>query len=205
MQHGERFNTISHLIATGLSVIGAGLLLSTAIAKNDLLETIAFGIYAITTVGLYSTSTLYHGSQGSIKNLLRRLDYIGIYLKIAGNYTPFMILLLRGTVGWGVLAVVWTLALIGIIHEFSLGKKTRRYSMIIYGVMSLLVLPIVKHLSDALPVPGMALIVASYASYSLGFYFYLNDYRIKHGHGLWHLGVIGGTFCNFLCLFLYVA
>jgi hemolysin III len=205
MQYGERFNTISHFLAACFSVFGAGLLLSIAFAKNDLLEIISFGIYAVTTVGLYSTSTLYHGTQGSIKNLFRRMDYIGIYLKIAGNYTPFMILLLRGSVGWVVLSCVWMLALVGIVLEFMVGRKTRRYSMIIYGLMTFCALPIVKHLADALPVGGVSLILAGYISYFIGFYFYANDTRIKHGHGLWHLGVIGGTLCQFLCLLFYVA
>lgn len=204
MQYGERFNTISHLVAAGLSALGAAALLHLAISKNDLAEIIAVIIYAVTTVGLYLASTFYHGSQGSIKNLLRRLDYIGIYLKIAGNYTPFMIILLRGAAGWATLAVVWTLALIGILHEFNLGKKTRRYSLIIYGVMSLAVLPVVKHLIDALPPAGLGLILAGYISYAIGFYFYLNDHRIKHGHGLWHIGVIGGTLFQYLCLVIYV-
>lgn len=204
MQHGERFNTLSHLVATAFAAVGASILLYFALSKNDSLEILAVIIYAITTVGLYGASTLYHGSHGQIKNLLRRLDYIGIYLKIAGNYTPFMIILLRGTVGWATLTLVWSLALIGIIHEFNLGKKTRRYSLIIYGTMSLAVLPIVKNLIDALPPAGLGLIAAGYISYAIGFYFYMNDHRIKHGHGLWHVGVIGGTLFQYLCLALYV-
>lgn len=204
MQHGERFNTLSHLVATAFAAIGAAILLYFAVSKNDLLEVFAVLIYAVTTVGLYSASTLYHGSQGQIKNLLRRLDYIGIYLKIAGNYTPFLIILLRGTVGWIALAAVWSLALVGIIHEFNLGKKTRRYSMIIYCTMSMTVLPIVKNLIDALPLAGIGLIAAGYLSYAIGFYFYMNDHRIKHGHGLWHIGVIGGTLFQYLCLAIYV-
>lgn len=204
MQYGERFNTISHLVAAALATLGAAVLIYLAISKNDLMELIAVVIYAITTIGLYLASTFYHGSKGQIKDLLRRVDYIGIYLKIAGNYTPFMILLLRGPAGWGTLTVVWSLAFLGILHEFNLGKKTRRYSLIIYGVMSLAVLPVAKNLIDALPLPGLLLILAGYMSYFVGFYFFMNDHRIKHGHGLWHMGVIGGTFFQYLCLVLYV-
>ncbi|WP_413288947.1 PAQR family membrane homeostasis protein TrhA [Bdellovibrio sp. HCB337] len=204
MQYGERFNTISHLVAAGFSALGAAVLLYLAISKNDFVEIAAVIVYAVTTVGLYLASTLYHGSQGNIKNLLRRLDYIGIYLKIAGNYTPFMIILLRGSAGWATLAVVWALAFVGIVHEFSLGKKTRRYSLIIYGIMSLAVLPVLKNLIDALPPAGFGLIMAGYISYAIGFYFYLNDHKIKHGHGLWHIGVIGGTLFQYLCLVIYV-
>jgi len=204
MQHGERFNTISHLIATGFAAIGSLIVLYLAAEKHNLLELLSVAVYAVTTVGLYSASTLYHGSQGLLKDLFRRMDYIGIYLKIAGNMTPFMIILLRGTTGWAILAVTWTLALIGIFHEFNLGKKTRRYSLIIYGVMNLAVLPVLKNLVDSLPPQGFALIVAGYISYAIGFYFFLNDERIKHGHGIWHIGVIGGTLFQYLCLVLYV-
>lgn len=204
MQHGERFNTISHLIATGFAVFGSIFALYLASSRHDMLEIIAVAVYAVTTVGLYCASTLYHGARGPIKDLLRRLDYIGIYLKIAGNMTPFMLILLRGAVGKVTLAVIWSLALIGIIHEFNLGKKTRRYSMIIYGVMTLTVLPVLKNLIDSLPPAGFALIAAGYLSYAIGFYFYLNDTRIKHGHGLWHIGVIGGTLFQYLCLVIYV-
>jgi hemolysin III len=204
MQHGERFNTISHLIATGFAAVGSIFALYLASEKHSMVELLSVAIYAITTVGLYSASTLYHSSHGSIKDLFRRMDYIGIYLKIAGNMTPFMIILMRGIAGWATLTVIWSLALIGIIHEFNLGKHTRRYSLIIYGVMTLAVLPVLKNLVDALPIQGFALIMAGYISYALGFYFYLNDDRIKHGHGFWHLGVIGGTLFQYLCLILYV-
>lgn len=205
MQYGERFNTISHLVATAFASFGAALLLFLAISKNDTTEIIAFAVYAVTTVGLYMASTLYHGSYGEIKNLLRRLDYIGIYLKIAGNYTPYMILLLRGSVGWVVLSAVWLLAAVGILHEFNLGKKTRRYSLLIYGVMTLAVLPVAKNLVDALPPMGFAMVAAGFVCYGVGFYFYMNDERIKHGHGLWHLCVIGGSTFQYLCLLMYVA
>lgn len=204
MPHGERFNTISHLIATGFAAIGSILALYLTSEKHNMVHLLAVAVYAITTVGLYSASTLYHSSNGTTKNLFRRMDYIGIYLKIAGNMTPFMIILLRGTTGWLTLSVVWSLALIGIFHEFNLGKKTRRYSLIIYGVMALSVLPVLKSLVDALPPTGFALIIAGYASYAIGFYFYLNDTRIKHGHSLWHIGVIGGTLFQYLCLVMYV-
>ncbi|MBS1971444.1 MAG: hemolysin III family protein [Bdellovibrionales bacterium] len=204
MQYGERFNTISHLIATGFAAIGSIFALYLASEKHNMVELLSVAVYAITTVGLYSASTLYHSSHGTIKDLFRRMDYIGIYLKIAGNTTPFMIILMRGISGWATLAVIWGLALVGIIHEFNLGKKTRRYSLIIYGVMALAVLPVLKNLVDALPIQGFALIVAGYISYAIGFYFYMNDTRIKHGHGIWHIGVIGGTLFQYLCLILYV-
>lgn len=204
MPHGERFNTISHLIATGFAAIGSIFALYLASEKHNMAELLSVAVYAITTVGLYSASTLYHSADGSIKDLYRRMDYIGIYLKIAGNMTPFMIILMRGLSGWLILALIWGLALVGIFHEFNLGKKTRRYSMIIYGVMSLSILPVLKNLVDALPPTGFALIMAGYISYAIGFYFYLNDERIKHGHGLWHIGVIGGTLFQYLCLVMYV-
>jgi hemolysin III len=205
MQYGERFNTITHLIGAVFSLIAGCLLLSVAIAKNDLYEIIAFSIYFATTVGLYSASTLYHGSQGTIKARLRRIDYIGIYLKIAGNYTPFLILVLRGRTGWLTVAAIWTMALLGIAQEIQMGHKTRRYSMIIYCLMTVVILPFIKHFVDVLPFEAMALIGLCFVFYFAGFYFYLNDDRIKHGHGLWHIGVVGGSICQFFCLIYYIA
>jgi hemolysin III len=206
VKHGERFNTLSHLFATAVAFIGAYVLLETAAEKSDMWKLACFAVYGLTTVGLYFISTIYHGSHGPAKKFFRKLDYIGIYLKIAGNYTPFAVLILRGTVGWVVLATVWALALFGIYQELFLWQERgRRISMMIYGIMSLSVLPFVKQLIDGLPAAGFALIVAGYLSYAVGVYFFLNDRRVKHGHGIWHICVICGTTCQFLCLFFYVA
>lgn len=204
VQYGERFNTFTHALGAFLTLIGSVLLLYLAAYKQDTWRLFSFGIYAVTTVGLYSISTIYHGSSGEKKDFFRKLDYIGIYLKIAGNYTPYAILALRGKTGWAVLGVVWTLAVVGILWELVVAPKNRSMSLALYGIMSVTVLPALKQLMDAVPPLGFAMIMAGFTSYAIGVYFFFNDEKIKHGHGMWHICVMGGTAFQYLCVLLYL-
>jgi hemolysin III len=99
---------------------------------------------------------------------------------------------------------VWILAFAGILLELRAPQKNRNLSFIIYGVMSVAVLPALKNLMDALPPAGFAMVLAGYASYAVGCYFFFNDERIKHGHGMWHFCVMAGTAFQFLCILLYL-
>lgn len=204
IEEGERLNTFTHAAGALFATLGSFLLLYMAASKQDSWRLFSFSVYAFTTVGLYLISTLYHAAPNTKKGFYRKLDYIGIYLKIAGNYTPYAILALRGDVGWLVLGVVWTLAFMGIVWEIWAPQGKRNLSFIIYGVMSVTVLPALKNLMDALPPAGFAMVLAGYASYALGCYFFFNDERIKHGHGMWHLCVMAGTAFQFLCVLLYL-
>lgn len=204
IEDGERLNTFTHAVAAFFAILGSFMLLYLAASKQDTWRLFSFSIYAFTTVGLYLISTLYHAAPYSKKEFYRKLDYIGIYLKIAGNYTPYAILALRGNVGWMVLGVVWTLAIIGIMWEIYSPHKKRHLSFLIYGVMSVTVLPALKNLMDALPPIGFAMVIAGYASYAIGCYFFFNDERIKHGHGMWHVCVMAGTLFQFLCVLFYL-
>lgn len=204
VQDGERFNTFSHAVGALLALIGSALLVYLAASKQDTWRLFSFTVYAFTTVGLYCISTVYHGSQGQKKDFYRKLDYIGIYLKIAGNYTPYAVLALRGKTGWMVLGVVWALALVGIMWELMAAPKSRSLSLALYGIMSVTVLPALKQLMDAIPPAGFAMIIAGYLSYAIGVYFFFNDEKIKHGHGMWHLCVMGGTAFQYLCVLIYL-
>lgn len=178
--------------------------MATAISKQDPVRILSCAIYGVTTIGIYIISTLYHGSRGEKKDMFRRLDYIGIYLKIAGNYTPYMILAIGGLKGFTVLASVWALAAIGILQEFALRSKHRTISNLIYLSMSALAIPVLQQLATAVHTWGFALIMLGFLSYAIGFVVWLNDHKIPHGHGIWHLFVIGGSTCQYLCLWLYV-
>ncbi|KYG68874.1 hemolysin III [Bdellovibrio bacteriovorus] len=204
VQDGERFNTFSHALGAFLALLGSVLLIGLAASKQDTWRLFSFSVYAFTTVGLYCISTMYHGSQGQKKNFYRKLDYIGIYLKIAGNYTPYAILALRGNTGWIVLGVVWALAVLGIMWELVATSKNRNFSFALYGIMSVTVLPALKQLMDAIPPMGFAMIMAGFISYAIGVYFFFNDTKIKHGHGMWHLCVMAGTAFQYLCVLIYL-
>lgn len=206
IKDGERLNTVTHAVGTFFAIMGSLLLLWFAASKHDSWRLFSFSVYAFTTVGLYLISTLYHASSDQQKKIFfRKLDYIGIYLKIAGSYTPYMIIALRGNVGWMILGIVWTLAIMGVLWElFAANKKNRSLSFIIYGVMSVTVLPAMKGLMDALPPLGFSLVIAGYICYAIGCYFFFNDERIKHGHGMWHVCVMGGTSFQFLGVLFYL-
>lgn len=205
VEHQERFNTFSHYIAAAFSFLGCCILLVMAVAKEDMARFLSFAIYGVTTVGLYCISTLYHGSNGVTKDFFRHLDHMGIYLKIAGNYTPYAVLVFQGTSSWIILGTVWGLALIGIVQELFFESKTRRLSVGIYAVMSASFVPLASELYHALPPLGFAIVMVGFISYSIGAFFFFNDHRYKYGHEFWHVGVVGGSLCHYLGLLFYVA
>lgn len=205
MYYSERFNTISHLIGVILSFFGLIALVIVASLDGDPWKKISFSLYGVTLLILYTASTYYHWVKNErLKNILRKMDHISIYLLIAGSYTPFALVTLRGAWGWTLFGISWGLALIGIIQEMTLGKTTRRWSLIIYVVMGWLIIiaiyPLVQNFSNH----GLFWLVTGGIVYSSGIYFFINDEKIKHGHGIWHLFVLGGSFCQFLSICFYV-
>lgn len=204
--HGERFNSVTHLVGSALSVAGLSILVTLAVAQGDAWKLVGFSIYGSSLVLLYGSSTIYHSVRSPrAKAILRKLDHNAIYVLIAGTYTPIALITLRGPWGWTLLALSWGLALFGIVQELTLGRRTRRLSMILYVLMGWLVLIAIKPLAAAMPLPGMVWLALGGVVYSLGIYFYLNDARVRHYHGIWHLFVLGGSFCHFMCILLYVA
>lgn len=205
MYKGEKFNSFTHLLGVILSLVGAFLLVSAGIAKGDIWRVVGFSVYAALLILLYSVSTIYHSSKGKMKDFFRQLDYISIYLMIAGTYTPFTLVTLRGTWGWWLFGIVWALAIIGIVQEIFVGKKTRLYSLIIYPVMGWIIVialgPLLKELSSV----GVWWLAAGGLAYTFGIIFFLLDEKIKHFHGVWHLFVLLGSFCQFICIYKFVA
>ncbi|MGL4605688.1 MAG: PAQR family membrane homeostasis protein TrhA [Iodobacter sp.] len=204
MYQGERFNSWSHLIGAGLAITGLVLLLSVAGITGDPWKIVSVAIYGSTLVLLYVISTLYHSLRGKAKTVFQRLDHCAIYLLIAGSYTPFALVTLRGPLGWTLFGVNWGLALLGIIQENILGKRTRILSLGIYVTMGWLIIFAIKPLIAALPAAGMVWLAAGGVVYTLGIVFYVLDTRIPHGHGIWHLFVLGGSLCQFISILFYV-
>lgn len=206
MYKGERFNSITHLLGVIAAIVGVSLLIFMAVEKNDIWKIIGFSVYGITLILLYSISTIYHSfPAGKFKNIFRQLDYISIYLLIAGSYTPFALITLRGAWGWTLFGIIWVLAVIGIFQEILIGKKTRRYSLILYVVMGWLIVIAIKPLIASLSPSGMWWLSAGGFSYTFGVIFFLLDEKYRHFHGIWHIFVMAGSFCQFICLYNYVA
>jgi hemolysin III len=154
---------------------------------------------------LYLTSTLYHSVRGKAKAILQRLDHCAIYLLIAGTYTPFMLVTLRGPWGWSLFGVVWGLALFGIVQEYVYAKGARILSLVIYVAMGWLVVIGIKPLLAALEWNGFLWLVAGGLCYTGGIAFYATDHKLRHGHGIWHLFVLAGSSCHFIAILFYVA
>jgi hemolysin III len=205
MYAGERFNSISHLAGAALAVAGTAVLVVSAAQVGDPWKIVSFSIYGAMLVAMYVFSTLYHSVRGRAKNVLRKFDHCAIYLLIAGSYTPFALVSLRGPWGWSLLGSVWALAVLGIAQEVWLAKGGRVLSLIIYVVMGWLALVAISPLWLALEPAGFAWLVTGGALYTVGMLFYAADGKCRHGHGVWHLFVLGGSACHFFTVLLHVA
>ena len=204
MYHGERFNSISHLVGAALALAGLVVLVMLASWKGDLWKIVSFSIYGASLFLLYTLSTLYHSFRGRAKEIFRKLDHIAIYLLIAGTYTPISLVTLRGAWGWSLFGIIWGLAITGIIVDSLHKKGSRSIQMVIYLLMGWLITVAMYPLIQALPSGGLALLVLGGVFYTSGMIFYALDDRMKHAHGIWHLFVLAGSISHFLAMLLYV-
>jgi hemolysin III len=205
MYYGERFNAWTHLVGAVLACIGAIWLIVVAGLQGDPWKIVSFSIYGTTLLLLYSISTLYHSTRGRAKRVMRKLDHLSIYLLIAGSYTPFCLVSLRGPWGWSLFGVVWGLALIGMLQEIKPRSEARILSIVIYAVMGWIVLVAVKPLLQSLGTAGFTWLAAGGVFYTVGIVFFAFDSRFRHWHGIWHLFVIAGSLMHFVAVFFYVS
>jgi hemolysin III len=205
MYHGERFNAHTHLAGTVLALTGAGTLVTMAAVKADPLRLVSFSVYGTTLCLLFLVSTLYHSTQGTAKDLFRKLDYCAIYLVIAGTYTPFALVSLKGAWSWTLFGAVWSLAIVGIAQECWIAKGKRFTSLAIYLLMGWLAIVALVPLAEALSWNGVAWMVGGGLAYTAGVLFYLYDERFTHWHGIWHLFVLVGSAAHYTAIILFVA
>jgi hemolysin III len=204
MNKEERFNSISHLIAAVASLAGLVLLVVPAARQGDPFKIVSFSIYGTTLLLLYTFSALYHSLQGTAKKIFRKLDHSSIYLLIAGTYTPFTIVCLRGSWGWSLLGIIWGLAVFGIVEEFFFKKRRRILPIFTYLLMGWLILIALNPLLRALPPPGFILLLLGGVFYTGGVVFYIFDEKVPYFHGIWHLFVIAGSLSHYFAVFLYL-
>jgi len=204
MYYGEKFNALTHLVGAVLALAGTVVLIVLAALGGDPWKIVSVSIYGATLILLYSFSTLYHSLRGRAKVILRKLDHNSIYLLIAGSYTPFCLVTLRGPWGWSLFGVVWGLAAFGILQELMQRSEARILSVVIYVVMGWVALAALAQLRHALGPAGFAWLVAGGLFYTVGIVFYVIDKRLAHAHGIWHLFVIAGSACHYVAILLYV-
>jgi len=204
MYYGEKFNAWSHLVGAVLAFAGAIWLLVMSSLHGDVWKVVSMAIYGVTLVTLYSASTVYHSVRGRAKVIMQKVDHFSIYLLIAGSYTPFCLVTLRGPWGWTLFGVVWGLAVIGMLQEIKPRSEARIMSIVIYAVMGWIVLVAVKPLMAALGTAGFTWLAAGGALYTIGIIFFAYDTRFRHWHGIWHLFVIAGSLLHFVAICFYV-
>lgn len=200
----ERANAITHGLGLALSVVGFFVLAMYSLSQKNLTAFVCCGIFSVTMVMTYASSTFYHSATREVwKRRLQVVDHICIYLLIAGSYTPFAVLSLKGSWTWGLLSFAWSFAAIGIALKILIKRRYQLIETLLYLVMGWAGLAIIVPLYWNLPSIGFVLLVAGGLSYSLGVIFYLND-RIPYNHAIWHLFVMGGSACHFFSVLAMV-
>lgn len=200
----EVFSSIVHGIGMALSIAAIVLMTVVSVSHGAGVRLAAALVFGISLFFEYTASTFYHAlPQPKAKRVFKVLDHSGIYLLIAGTYTPFTLIALAGNGGLALFAVIWAAALAGIACEAFWTFRPRWVSAAIYVVMGWAAVVKLPALLAALPTAGFALLVAGGIVYTAGCVFYLMK-KVKYMHSIWHLFVLGGSVCHFLCVILYV-
>lgn len=200
----EVANAITHGAGLLLAVGAVPVLVTLGVLFGSARHVTGFLIYGLTLVVLYAASTLYHAIPlPKAKQRLRVFDHAAIYLLIAGTYTPVALIALEGLWGWGLLAAVWTMALCGVAFKLLFTGRFEGVSVAMYLGMGWLAVVAIGPIVEALPMAGLAWLVAGGVSYSAGVFFYRWK-QLPYGHAVWHLFVLGGSVCHFVAIAGYV-
>lgn len=202
MYKGELFNSITHLVAAALTLVGASVLITLAAVEGNTVKIVSYSVYSATLFLLYLSSTLYHSFQGKVKKLFQKLDHHAIYLLIAGTYTPFALVSVQGSAGWWLFGVVWGLAVIGMIVENLPIKGPRVLPIVIYIAMGWACVFTLESMVAGMSELGFYFLLAGGVIYTVGVAFYILDNWYPWCHGIWHLFVIGGSVCHYFAIFL---
>ena len=205
MNNEQRFNVVTSLLGMIAAPIGMVLLLVIAARQGDPWKLASFGIYGASLVILYSICTLYHAVQGRAQLVMREFDHYAIYILIAGTYTPFCLVTLRGGWGWTLFALEWGLVVVGIAVEIWPVGKRRILPIVIYVVMGWMIMLVLRPLLLVFPPQGVALMVAGGLFYTGGIVLYSLDKRFVWAHGVWHLCVLAGSISHYVAVLQYVA
>jgi hemolysin III len=200
----EIANSITHGIGVALSIAGLAVLTAFAALLGNVWHIVSVSIYGATQILLYTASTLYHSIPiPQVKQFLRRLDHTAIFLLIAGTYTPFTLVNLRGPWGWSLLVIVWSLAILGIILQGFLLRQKSIWNALIYIAVGWVVVVGIKPVLATIPLGGLALLLAGGLAYSGGAIFYVWK-RIPYNHAIWHLFVLLGSAFHYFAVLFYV-
>nr|WP_037384733.1 hemolysin III family protein [Serratia sp. DD3] len=201
----EIANSVSHGIGLVFGIVGLVLLLIQAVGSGaDAIAITSYSLYGGSMILLFLASTLYHAiPHQRAKHWLKKFDHCAIYLLIAGTYTPFLLVGLDSPLARGLMAVIWGLALLGVIFKLAFAHRFEVLSLVTYLTMGWLSLIVIYQLATRLAVGGVTLLAVGGVVYTLGVIFYASK-RFRFGHAIWHGFVLGGSVCHFLAIYLYV-
>lgn len=201
----EIANSISHGLGCVFGIVGLVLLLTQAVEMQANITAItSYSLYGGSMILLFLASTLYHAiPHQRAKYWLKKFDHCAIYLLIAGTYTPFLLVGLQSPLAQGLMVVIWSLALAGIIFKLTIAHRFKVLSLVTYLSMGWLSLVVIYQLATKLSVGGVWLLAAGGIVYSLGVIFYVSR-RIPYNHAIWHGFVLGGSVLHFCAIYFYV-
>ncbi|OEH85994.1 hemolysin D [Desulfuribacillus stibiiarsenatis] len=200
----EIANAITHGIGIVFSIAALVLMVVFSSLYGDVWHIVSVSIYGASLVLLYTFSTLLHSFQYKpVKNIFEYLDHAAIYLLIAGTYTPFLMVTLRGTLGWTLLAVIWVLAIAGIIFKMIFVKRFIVLSTLLYIILGWMIVVAIRPLYENLATGGLVWLVLGGLLYTFGTIFFIWR-RIPFHHAIWHVFVLGGSVAHFIAVLFYV-
>lgn len=205
MTAGEEVaNAVTHGIGALLAVAGLVTMVAIAVTRGDAWHLVSTAVYGSTLILLYGASALYHGATAPrAKRVLKHLDHASIYLLIAGTYTPFTLVTLRGPWGWSIFGTIWGLALLGVSLEGLWLHRPRWLAAAVYVAMGWIIVVAIGPLAAHLARPGLILLFAGGVAYTAGTVFYVAK-RVPYMHAVWHGWVLAGSACHFLAVLRYV-
>lgn len=201
----EISHSITHGFGSALSIAGLVILVYLAARYGDIYQVVSFSIFGISLVVLYLSSTLYHGfQQPRVKQVFKVFDHSAIFLLIAGTYTPFLLVAIRGTTAWILLSIVWMIALAGVLFKIRFIERFQVVFVIIYILMGWLCLFVFNQLIATIPIGGIIWIAVGGLFYMVGVIFYALQ-KIPYMHVVWHFFVLGGSISHYFAILFYLA
>ena len=198
-------NAITHGVGFGLSIACLVLLAVFASLRRGVWEIVSCSVYGATLVILYLASTLYHSiHMPQARKVFNIIDHAAIYLLIAGTYTPYLLVPLRGALGWSLFGFVWSIAVVGIIFQALFISRFKFLSTLSYVAMGWMLVATIVPLLEALPMMAIVWLAIGGLCYTLGIVFYAWQ-RLKFAHAIWHLFVLAGSICHFFGILFFVA
>ncbi len=197
----ERINVLSHAVGLLLSIAALVLLV---IKASGTLQTVSVAVFASSMIALYAASTIYHcAGPSSFRYWMRTVDHAMIYVLIAGSYTPFTLLVLKGALGWSLFGVSWGMALVGIVVKLFFTGRFNKTSTAMYVFMGWIIVLAIKPLIANLSTAGLMWLFAGGIAYTAGALFY-SFKRLPYAHAVFHIFVIAGSACHFVSVYFFV-